>query len=60
MNDLKKEKSYDDVLFVTHDYYDNVTSKTKLMENVAEVCSKRKYLYFATPVEYDHFGYANP
>lgn len=30
------------------------------MENVAEVCSKRKYLYFATPVEYDHFGYANP
>jgi hypothetical protein len=30
------------------------------MELTASACKGRKYLYFATPVEYDHFGYANP
>lgn len=45
---------------MTHDYYENVTSKTKLMEHTAVANKNRKYLYFATPVEYDHFGYANP
>lgn len=30
------------------------------MEQTAIACKNRKYLYFATPVEYDHFGYRNP
>ena len=30
------------------------------MELTAEVCRKRERLYFATPVEYDHFGFSNP
>ena len=30
----------DDVLFVTHDYYQNVSSKTKLMKLVAEYANK--------------------
>lgn len=57
-----------DVLFVTHDYYTNVTSKTKLMRLVAEygktvilsIIWQRSHLFFSTPVEYDHYGYANP
>ena len=60
LNDLKKCANYDDVLFVTHDYYTSVVSKTKLMEFTGSLCSNRKYLYFATPVEYDHYGYTNP
>lgn len=60
INDLQKHEQHDDVLFVTHDYYTNVISKTKLMEHTANICKNRKYLYFATPVEYDHFGFANP
>lgn len=60
LNDLSQHSNYDDVLYVTHDYYQSVTSKTKLMELTAEACRYRKYLYFATPAEYDHFGYANP
>lgn len=48
------------MLFVTHDYYHHVTSKTKLMELTAQVCKSRSNLYFATPVEYDHFGFDNP
>ncbi len=32
----KAVNSTDDVLFVTHDYYENVPSKTKLMKLVAE------------------------
>lgn len=59
-NQLYDHSKFDDVLFVTHDYYQSVTSKTKLMRMVAEVCKKRSHLFFATPVEYDHFGYANP
>jgi len=30
------------------------------MELTASACKNRKFLYFATPAEYDHFGYANP
>lgn len=30
------------------------------MELTAEACRKRKYLYLATPAEYDHYGYDNP
>jgi hypothetical protein len=30
----------DDVLFITHDYYENVSSKTKLMKLVAEYGNK--------------------
>jgi hypothetical protein len=30
------------------------------MELTASACKNRKYLYFATPAEYDHFGYTNP
>jgi hypothetical protein len=60
VNDLNKHSNYDDVLYVTPDYYESVTSKTKLMELTAEACKHRNYLYFATPAEYDHFGFANP
>lgn len=60
INDLLDHKKYDDVLYVTHDYYENVTSKTRLMQLTALACKFRNHLYFATPVEYDHFGYANP
>jgi len=37
-----------------------VTAKTKLMELVGQVGKNRDNLIFATPVEYDHFGYQNP
>jgi len=47
-------------MYVTHDYYTNVVSKTKLMELTAQAFAKRKYLYFATPMEYDHYGFYNP
>lgn len=60
INDLRAQHKFDEVLYVTHDYYENVAAKTKLMELTAEACKNRKHLYFATPVEYDHFGYANP
>lgn len=30
------------------------------MELTAEICKARKNVYFATPVEYDHFGFQNP
>lgn len=30
------------------------------MKLFAQVCQKRDNLYFATPVEYDHYGFANP
>lgn len=60
INQIHSHTKYDDVLYVTHDYYSHVTSKTKLMSIVAEICHKRPRLFFATPVEYDHFGYANP
>lgn len=30
------------------------------MEYTASVCSGRKNLFFATPIQYDHFGYKNP
>lgn len=49
MEDLKKSDRFDDVLYITHDYYLNVVSKTKLMELTATVCKKRKNLYFVTP-----------
>lgn len=48
------------MLYVTHDYYTAVTAKTRLMELTAEVCGRRDRVYFATPLEYDHFGYASP
>jgi len=36
VDELQKQiKSHDDLLFVTHDYYHTVTSKTKLMELTA-------------------------
>lgn len=60
INDLKKSESYDDVLYVTHDYYESVVSKLKFMETFAEVCRKRSYVYYATPAEYDQYGYPNP
>lgn len=60
VSDLSAHQQHQDVLFVTHDYYQHVTSKTKLMELTAEVCQKRENLYYATPVEYDHFGFNNP
>lgn len=60
LDDLQKQATYDDLLFVTHDYYQAVTSKTKLMELTAQTARHRKNLYFATPAEYDHFGYQNP
>lgn len=50
LNDLKKSEQFDDVLYVTHDYYQNVVSKTRLMELTATANKGRKYLYFATPV----------
>lgn len=55
-----KANGFDDVLCVTHDYYDNVTSKTRVMEVTARAWRSRNYLYYASPAEYDHFGYANP
>ena len=60
VNDIFQHRDHSDVLFVTHDYYQHVTSKTKLMELTAEACRKRDRVYFATPVEYDHFGFENP
>ena len=60
LNDLSAQSKFDDVLYVTHDYYEGVTSKTRLMELTAEACQHRKHLYFATPAEYDHFGFAHP
>lgn len=30
------------------------------MELTALAYKNRKYLYFATPIEYDHFGYRTP
>ena len=58
INDLSKQSNFDDVLYVTHDYYNAVTSKTKLMELTAQANKNRNTLFFATPVEYDHFSYA--
>ena len=68
INDIYEgERSHSDVLFVTHDYYQHVTSKTKLMQLTAEACRKvlsyfiqRNNVVFATPVEYDHFGFDTP
>ena len=53
-------EEHGDVLFVTHDYYATVSSKLKLMEVTANANKKREHLFFATPVEYDQFGYQNP
>jgi hypothetical protein len=58
--DLKKSEKFDDVLFITHDYYETVVSKTHLMELTATICKNRKFLYFATPIEYDHCGFDSP
>lgn len=41
VNDVyEAEKSHQDILFVTHDYYQHVTSKTKMMELTAQACRK--------------------
>ena len=60
INDIQKLNNFDHVLYVTHDYYTAVTSKTRLMELVAQVSKKRNNVVYATPVEYDHFGFTNP
>ena len=60
ISDLYQHNSHSDVLFVTHDYYQHVTSKTKLMALTAQACKKRDHVFFATPVEYDHYGFENP
>lgn len=54
--------SHDDVLYVTHDYYVNVISKTQLMlatARFAKYC-KKENVVFATPKDYDHYGFQNP
>eukprot|EP00919_Chromeraceae_sp_WS-2016_P034039 GHVR01080612.1.p1 GENE.GHVR01080612.1~~GHVR01080612.1.p1 ORF type:complete len:122 (+),score=10.71 GHVR01080612.1:3742-4107(+) len=55
-------KTHDDVLYVTHDYYSHVTSKTKMMQLTADYlqAAKKSHAYFATPVEYDHYGFSHP
>ena len=53
-------KCHDDVLYVSHDYFQTVTSKLRLMELTALANKTRNNLYFATPVEYDQFAYSNP
>ena len=45
---------------MTHDYFQSVTSKQKLMEMTALLTQKKKNVLFVAPIEYDHFGEKNP
>jgi hypothetical protein len=57
---------HDDLLVVTHDYFQSVPSKTKILETTAQLSQKvtstfmQKKPVFAAPLEYDHFGVTDP
>ena len=62
MTDLETAiKNATDVVYVTHDYYQNVPSKLNLIKHTAQLSKKVgvKKLLAITPVENDHYGEQN-
>ena len=63
MTDLETVlKQATDVVYVTHDYYQNVPSKLNLLKHTAQLSTKVgvKKLLAVTPVENDHYAEQNP
>lgn len=52
----------DQIVYITHDYYANSSSKLTMIENVAKIVKERgsKPFVILTPAEYDHMGEASP
>lgn len=54
---IRAIKGSSTVLYVTHDYYTNVASKTNMINHVASItASEKKPLVAVTPLELDHYG----